>query len=120
MRLLLDEQHDPTIAKVLRSEGHDVIAVAERPELPGISDRDLLGAAIAERRALLTENVRDFAVIHQQRLAEGQSHYGIVLTDARRFPRQKAARRALLAAIRLLLGAYSTEDALRDQIVWLA
>jgi hypothetical protein len=118
--VLLDEQHGPMIAKVLRSEGHDVIAVAERPELLGISDRDLLDAATAERRALLTENARDFAVIHQERMSVDQSHYGIVLTDSRRFPRRKETRRALLGAIRSLLRVYSSDDALRDQLVWLS
>jgi predicted nuclease of predicted toxin-antitoxin system len=120
LRLLLDEQHDPMIAKFLRSEGHDVIAFSERPELPGTSDRDLLDVATAERRALLTENVRDFAVIHQERMSAEQPHHGIVLTDFRRFPRRKAIRRALLNAIRQLLRVYSTEDALRDQLVWLS
>lgn len=120
MKLLLDEQHDPTIAEVLRSEGHDVVAVNERPGLPGTSDRDLLDVAIAERRALLTEDVRDFVVIHQQRMGAGESHHGIVLSSPHRFPRRKEAWRILLEAIRSLLSAYSTEDALRDQLVWLA
>lgn len=120
MRLLLDEQQDPAVAELLRNEGHEVIAVADRRELREIADADLLATAIAERRAVVTEDVRDFAILHRRLLDDGRMHYGIVLTSPRRFPRRRRAPRGLLAALRALLRAYPSDDALRDQLLWLA
>ena len=87
MKLLLDEMHAPAVAVELRRLGHDVVAVKERPELVGLADADLLGAAAADQRAIVTENVKDFAVLHQTSTAAGQSHWGLLFTHARRFPR---------------------------------
>jgi predicted nuclease of predicted toxin-antitoxin system len=120
LRLLLDEQQDRHIAEHLRHDGHDVVAVAERLALRALSDADIFAVAIAERRAVVTENARDFALLHRRTIEQGRSHYGIVLTSHRRFPRRKNARRSLVAALRSLLRTHRREDALRDQVVWLA
>lgn len=87
MRLLLDEMHAPHVAERLRSMGHDAVAVKERPELIGLPDEDLLVVAAGERRVLVTENVKDFAVLDRQWAAAGRQHAGLVLTHPRRFPR---------------------------------
>lgn len=52
MRLLLDEQHDPEVARQLRARGHDVSAVAAPEFGRGLSDPEVLDLATAERRAL--------------------------------------------------------------------
>lgn len=87
MKLLLDEMHAPAVAVQLRERGHDVIAVKERGELIGSHDEDILRAAAADHRALVTENVKDFAVLHRFFSAAGQQHSGLVFTHYRRFPR---------------------------------
>ena len=120
MRLLLDEQQDPAIAQSLRKEGLDVIAVAERPELREIADAEVLAVAVADRRAVVTEDVRDFTALHRRFLEQGQTHYGIILTSRTHLPRHKAGRRALLAALRSVLGAHRSEDSLCDQLIWLS
>lgn len=61
MRLLLDEHLAPEIARRLRSRGHDVDAVAERPELVSLSDGELFARMAVERRAILTNDVPDCA-----------------------------------------------------------
>ncbi len=119
MRLLLDEQQDPAVAQRLRREKFDVKAVAERPELRSLVDEELLELATSERRALVTEDVRDFAILHRQMIAAGRHHEGIIVTSRQRFPRTKGARRDLIAALRLLLHAHPGEDDLRDALVWL-
>ena len=120
MRLLLDEQQDRAIAKLLRDDGYDVIAIAERREWRELADVDVLAMAIADRRAVVTEDVRDSAILHRRVLDEGQAHYGIVLIPARRFPRRREAPGALATALRKLLGASRSEDSLRGQLIWLS
>lgn len=79
MRLLLDEHLSPRIAEALTAEGHDVVAVARRPDLLGASDEALLSAATAEGRALVTRDVVDFTRLARALAAEGTPHAGIVL-----------------------------------------
>jgi predicted nuclease of predicted toxin-antitoxin system len=120
LRLLLDEQQDPAVAQSLRKEGLDVIAVAERPELREIADADVLVAAVADRRAVVTEDVRDFTILHRRFLEQGKTHYGVLLTSRTSLPRHKAGRRALIAALRTVLRTHESEDALRDRLIWLS
>lgn len=87
MKLLLDEMHAPAVAVELRRLGYDVVAVKERSELVGLADADPLRAAAADRRAIVTENVKDFAALHQSGTASGQPHAGLLFTHPRRFPR---------------------------------
>lgn len=87
MKLLLDEMHAPAVAARVRHGGHDAVAVKERADLIGLVDEDLLRAATVDRRAVVTENIRDFAVLHRRISAAGLSHSGLVFTHARRFPR---------------------------------
>jgi len=71
-RLLLDEMFSPAIAAELRDRGHDVIAVADRPDLRAKSDEEIFAWASAEQRWLLAENVKDFRPIMLRALPGGQ------------------------------------------------
>lgn len=82
MRLLLDEMYPPALAEKLRAQGHDVLAVAEDPDLVGSDDETVLAHATAARRCLVSENVQDFAA-----LAKHAAHHGILLAHPRRRPR---------------------------------
>lgn len=118
MRLLLDEQHDPEVARQLNDRGHDVSAVAARELVRSMSDTEALDLAVAEARAVVTEDVHDFAVEHRRRLAAGVAHFGIVLTSRKRYPRDRGSIGRLIAALDDLLRAHPVEDALRDQLIW--
>jgi hypothetical protein len=48
VRLLLDEMFSPAIAAELRERGHEVIAVADRPDLPAKSDEEIFAWASAK------------------------------------------------------------------------
>lgn len=50
----------PDIAVQLRRRGHNVVAVAERPDLRGQPDALIFAAAQSEERAVVTENVADY------------------------------------------------------------
>ena len=61
MRLLLDEMFPREAARVLRLElGHDAVHVAE-VGLVGAADDEVAAFGRAEQRAVVTENVADFA-----------------------------------------------------------
>ena len=55
----------------MRPLGHDVIAVADRPDLRSKSDEEIFAWASAEKRWLLTENVKDFRPIMLRALPTG-------------------------------------------------
>ena len=88
-RLLLDEMFSPAIAAELRELGHDVIAVADRADLRARSDEEIFAWAGAERRWLLTENVKDFRPIMLRALQAGPPGCGLLFTSSRAFPRSR-------------------------------
>ena len=113
MKLLLDEHYSPEIAKQLRERGHDVVAVVERPQLGGASDRDLLPAMAEERRAILTENVADFAPVARQSESD---HCGLVFSS---LPRSRDTIGLFVEALDAFLRKRPGEDVLVNQIAWL-
>ena len=75
------------IAEQLRRDGGEAVAVVERPELRTLPDPELFEAAQAERRAVVTENIGDFARIADAYDHAGRDHYGVVFLDPGKFPR---------------------------------
>ena len=105
MKALLDEQLSREIAVRLRDAGYDVVAVAERDDLAGSSDEVILDVARNEDRAVITNNIKDFRPLAAQRIAQGQSHAGLIL-----LPSTRTRTRAAVAPI-----ATAIEQVLRDQ-----
>jgi hypothetical protein len=97
--LALDEMFSPAIAVALRDLGHDVIAVAERPELRAITDDAVFAWAAGQRRWLVTENVKDFRPILLQALQAGTPILGLVFTASRAFPRSRKNPGPLIQAL---------------------
>lgn len=63
MRFLIDEMFPPPICVLLAEFGHDAVRVRDR----GVDARpaqEVAAAAVREDRALVTENVKDFAAEH--------------------------------------------------------
>lgn len=119
MKLLLDEMHDPSVAALLRDRGHDVVAVKERSDLIGLPDEDLLRAATAGGRTVVTENVKDFAVLHRRITAERQRHAGLVFTHPRRFFRGGQNHvRELADALAVFLGEQGSTLSDAESFVW--
>ena len=98
-RLLLDEMFSPAIAAELRQLGHDVIAVADRPDLRSKSDPEIFAWASAEKRWLLTENVKDFRPIMLRALPAGSPGCGLLFTSGRVFPRSRKNPGPLIPAL---------------------
>ena len=121
MKLLLDEMHAPAAAARLRDNGHDAVAVKERADLIGLPDADLLRAATADGRAVVTENIKDFAVLHRRGAAEGRRHSGMVFTHPRRFRRSDRNHvRVLADALAVLVVEHGPMlDSVESFIWWL-
>lgn len=119
MKLLLDEMYAPGVAALLRDWGHDAVAVKERSDLIGMPDEDLLRVATAEGRAVVTEDVYDFAALDRRISAAGQNHSGLVLTLARRFPRSARNHARVLAdALAALLSEHGSRLDDANSFVW--
>jgi predicted nuclease of predicted toxin-antitoxin system len=89
MRFLADENVSGFVVERLRSDGHDVVLVAETSA--GASDKDVLGAADAHDRILITED-RDFGeMIIRQRIGTR----GVILLELYRL--SNAAEAAAVA-----------------------
>lgn len=117
MRLLLDEMFPAAIAQVLRADGYDVVGVQEEPGLRQMSDPFLFAAAQDAGRAIVTENVKDFAPLVAG-LHAGE-HHGLVLTTNRTFPRHRSGFiAALVTALRALLQAHPEAEP-RSLVHWL-
>jgi predicted nuclease of predicted toxin-antitoxin system len=108
VKLLLDEMYSAKVAEQLRARGHDAVSIHDGAYrmLEGALDEEVLVAAIAERRAVVTENVRDFRRLDAELLARGEEHAGLIFTTNSRFPRGDPATigRLVLALDALVRG----------------
>lgn len=60
MRFLIDEMFPPKTCTLLAQRGHDAVHVRDRG-VDARPDREVAAVAARENRALVTENVKDFA-----------------------------------------------------------
>ena len=117
MRLLLDEMISPRIARELRQDGHDVQAIKkDRPDLVSRSDREIVRQMAVERRVIVTNDIADFQAIHDQSLAAGDEHQGMVFTFDATMPRNKDAIPQWVQALTNLLVDHTDEDSLRNRV----
>ena len=84
----------PKIADALRSAGVDVVSVSAEPNLRGLADSDVLDWAASEGRVLVTDNIKDFAVLNAQWAASSRKHPGLLFVSAKAFPRTADASAA--------------------------
>ena len=119
MKLLLDEHYSPAIARQLRTRGHDVVAVAERADLVSLSDDDLRRMA-QERRAIMTNNVKDFMPLANRAAQGDDDHYGLLFTSDKSMPRRSDAIGRVVDALDAFLQRHQSEDSYRNQVQWLS
>jgi len=75
------------------------------------SDEDQLKFAVSQGRAVVINNLRDFAELHRQYAEKDRQHYGIVLTT-------KCSLSVMIRRLRNLLDMLPREK-LINQIRWL-
>jgi predicted nuclease of predicted toxin-antitoxin system len=120
VKLLLDEHYSPEIARQLRTRGHDVVAVAARADLVGLSDDELLRRMAQEQRAIMTNNVKDFMPLATRAAQGADDHCGLLFTSDRSMPRRSDAIGRFVAALDAILQRHQGEDSYRNQVQWLS
>lgn len=119
MKLLLDEMLTLAIARKLRSRGYDVQAVAGHHDREALSDAEVLALASAERRALVTNNLRDFRPLHHEAiLPGGTGHFGMVFIPGG-YRRTKADTGRIITALEAILARHPGERDLANGEAWL-
>ncbi len=79
MRLQLDADIHGGLAQALRKRGIDAVNAAETGRLE-ISDEEQLAKAVADGRCLMTFNVKDFVLLHNDYSRTGREHFGVVVS----------------------------------------
>lgn len=94
----------PALAEQLRRRGHDVVAVAELPDLRGQPDEAVFAFAGREGRAIVTENVPDYRLLAAAEVRAGRPHPALIFTSDRAYPRRdRRTAGRLVAALEALL-----------------
>lgn len=101
--LLLDEMFSDTTAQQFRAQGYDVISVVANAALVALPDDQILACAVAEGRALVTANIKDFMPLDSQYRAAGRDHTGLILVSTKTFPQNRSFATAITAALEDLL-----------------
>jgi len=90
LKLLVDEQVNPRVAKALRDKGIIAISVHDLGLAgTGFADEPLLELAVSREETLLTLD-EDFPVIHARWQSEGRQHYGIFYGSTDKYQRTGA------------------------------
>jgi uncharacterized protein with PIN domain len=110
IRLYLDEDVHKQVAVALRLRGYDVVSVHELAKW-NLSDEDQLKFAVNENRAILTFNRGDFARLHEQWMAAGKNHNGIITG------KQLTLSETIHKVNKLLFSR--KPDEIKNQLVWL-
>jgi predicted nuclease of predicted toxin-antitoxin system len=119
VRLLLDEMLSPAIARELRARGHDVRAVAEHPDRAPLSDPEVMTLERAERRAIVTNNVRDFRLLHAEAVTPGgPGHFGMIFMSGN-YKRTMNDIGRIVAALGAKLAQYPGDEDLANAEEWL-
>lgn len=118
MKLALDHHYPAAIAAALRRKRHDVVTAIER-DWHREPDETLLTLCLADRRALLTNNVGDFMAIVRRWAASGQQHAGLIFTSDASLPRPHAAIGTYVERLDALLREHREPDGFVDRIHWL-
>jgi predicted nuclease of predicted toxin-antitoxin system len=80
VRVYLDRHIMTRLALDLRGRGFEALTTQEAGK-DTAPDEEQLAFATAERRAILTFNIRDFAPLHEQWQATGRPHAGIIVSQ---------------------------------------
>jgi hypothetical protein len=81
VKVYLDEDLSPIIARILRHKGVDAVSAHELGKVQ-LEDRAQLAEATQAGRAVITANVVDFLVLAHDAVARNADHAGIILVPS--------------------------------------
>ena len=84
-----------------------------------MADREILRHLAIENRAVVTNDVLDFQLLHNQILRAGQSHAGIVFTNDFDLPRNKRSIDLWVKALGDLLKRNPQEAVFHNRVYYL-
>ena len=114
LRFILDEHYPPSLARALSAAGIDTVAlVADRPALVGATDAQVLAAAVAEQRVVVTEDVSTFPAA----VALVPAHLGVVYCRSQVFRRTPAGLATIERAL-VQLAAHPPAGLGQAPVVW--
>ncbi len=110
MRLLLNEMWSAEIARQLRRRGVDVVAATERPRrYRGVPDDVVFERAQEDGRAIVTDNLQDFARLVAEAAGRGEEHHGVVFAVRPTFDRARpGVVGEMVRALAALVGSEET------------
>lgn len=79
LKLYLDEDLSPVVARALRDKGFDVVSSHETG-MNGKSDEEQFNYALSQRRAILSFNIGDYAILAKSFYQQRQDHFGIIVS----------------------------------------
>jgi predicted nuclease of predicted toxin-antitoxin system len=111
IRLYLDHNADPDIARDVRRDGYDAIWASEVGN-ERLQDEQQLRWATEHGRAILTHDIRDFRILDAEWAARGESHAGIILAETP----PELSLGELIRRLRRLLETMSADEMV-DQVI---
>jgi len=112
VKLLLNETWSVEIARQLRRRVVDVVAATELPSrYRGVPDHDVFERAGEDGRAVVTDNVRDYAALVADAASRAQSHPGVVFAVRPAFDRSRP--RIVSEMVRALAALAESDEAAR-------
>jgi hypothetical protein len=107
------------IARALRERGHDVEAVNEHRDWEALSDPELVSLADSERRAIVTNNLRDFRPLHAELIAHGGGGDAGIVFVPTNFRLTRAGAGRIIAALEAKLAEYPGDEDLANGKTWI-
>ncbi len=109
-KLHLNENMSPRLANELRRYGFDVTSTHEEG-MVAMPDDEQLAFAAFHQRAIVTFDIGDFSLLHEEYMAIDKEHWGIIFSH-------REVIGTLLHRLLRLLNSMTAED-LRNKIQWL-
>jgi len=109
----------PAIARELRERGHDVLAVAGHPGWVALSDPEVMALARTERRAVVSNNLRDCRLLHADAVTPGgPGHFGMIFMPGT-YRRTKEDTGRIITVLEGKLAEYPGDEDLANGECWL-
>ena len=93
IKLLLDEDVHAALSDILQKRGFDVVH-AQQADKKGISDIELLAFAVQQQRCIMSFNVRDYVLLHNEYVRQEKEHWGVIVS--KQLPIGETLRRVLI------------------------